>query len=31
MEDDSHAIAIGLGAGLGGFAGFVGFSSYKIQ
>lgn len=23
MEDDSHAVAVGLGAGLGGFIGFV--------
>jgi len=25
MDDDTKAIAIGLGAGLGGFAGFVRF------
>ncbi|CAF1014472.1 unnamed protein product [Adineta ricciae] len=23
MEDDSHAIAVGLGVGLGGFVGFI--------
>jgi len=25
MDDDTKAVAIGLGAGLGGFAGFVRF------
>jgi hypothetical protein len=29
MDNDSQAVAIGLGAGLGGFAGFVCFIWYK--
>jgi len=28
MDDDSQALAIGLGAGLGGFAGLVCFDFY---